>query len=524
MKLRNQRPKAFWGALIGAGTSIASSLIGANSQKDSVRVQLELQKRQRREDARLRNATNLSNTLNNYAAALASYNEDELEFAKGGKIRRKLRNVHPIITDGGVAEPIGNNTFLLRGGSHEDINESGNTGIGINVNGKEIEAEGGEILQNKGNYVRIFSDQPILNGISPAEAVLAGDNKDYIFNEQERVKQLARRRNGLRCGGRIKARWGIKADGSYGWIPDESRTNITLPGYYYGKKNDGTFGLIYNVSPKLSLNTEYTPKSLNKPYSQVLDDNFRNSTLKNIQSTSVGGLRPSIAYGINTGLDFLGSIGSALISNKTLRDIQGMYDSSNFDTPDYVEEAYIPFNTRVYTGARQAELRDARNKAIQTIGRNTASSNDALSRMQGVNTETTEEINKLWEDASNKNLELRKANVERAQQVAARNASARNAYNQSVSEFKNRLALGRINNRLQQGTNWASLIGSLATSAANGIQNYLDYQTNGANIALATLPYLNTNEQRQAVWDSLIDVYGKGYKGRRRGAIPNLKF
>ena len=123
---------------------------------------------------------------------LTNYNYEDRnttdEMRYGGKARSK-RRVPIKITDGGIAQKIGNNTFLLRGGSHEQVNPSGQTGIGIKVGNNEIEAEGGEVAQRIGNVLRIFSAQPMINGVSPAQAVEAGANKNRIFAIQEALKR-----------------------------------------------------------------------------------------------------------------------------------------------------------------------------------------------------------------------------------------------------------------------------------------------------------------------------------------------
>lgn len=138
----------------------------------------------------------ISNLLNNY-----NYEDrnttDKMRY--GGKARSK-RRVPIKITDGGVAQRIGNNTFILRGGSHEQVNPSGQTGIGIKVGNNEIEAEGGEVAQRVGNALRIFSAQPIINGVSPAQAVEAGANKNKIFAIQEALKRNSNN-NVFRNGG-----------------------------------------------------------------------------------------------------------------------------------------------------------------------------------------------------------------------------------------------------------------------------------------------------------------------------------
>lgn len=191
------RKRCWIGATIGAATSIAGSLFGANAKKREMRRQQSIQDWQNT----TQEATAMSTALNNSR----DYQEDYLrQFRTAARLGKRLGAKGIYITDGGDATKIDNNTYLLRGGSHEDVNETGQTGIGINVGGNEVEAEGGEVAQKKNGALRIFSAQPILgNGMSPAQAILRGYNKDSVFNAQQAFK----RRNGLKDDG-SKARHG----------------------------------------------------------------------------------------------------------------------------------------------------------------------------------------------------------------------------------------------------------------------------------------------------------------------------
>lgn len=198
-RLRGERPKAFWGALVGGAMNLIGSAISSKSQARAIRRQIEAQKEAARTQLELANNSNLASTLNSYAAATRSYNNEDdynLKYRLGGNKRLGSNRIY--ITDGGNATKIENDTFLLRGGSHEQTNETGQTGIGINVGGNEIEAEGGEVAQKKNGAIRIFSAQPILdNGMSPAQAVMSGANKDKVFSAQQSFKK----RNGLEDDG-----------------------------------------------------------------------------------------------------------------------------------------------------------------------------------------------------------------------------------------------------------------------------------------------------------------------------------
>lgn len=185
------RKKCWIGAAIMGATSIAGSLFGAAAQKREMRRQKSIQDWQNT----TQEAANMTTALNNSQ----DYQEDYLrQFRTAARLGKTLGAKGIYITDGGDATKIGNNTYLLRGGSHEDVNETGQTGIGINVGGNEVEAEGGEVAQKKNGALRIFSAQPILsNGMSPAQAILRGYNKDSVFSQQQAFKK----RNGLKDDG-----------------------------------------------------------------------------------------------------------------------------------------------------------------------------------------------------------------------------------------------------------------------------------------------------------------------------------
>lgn len=228
-RLRGERPKAFWGALVGGAMNLIGSAISSKSQARAIRRQIEAQKEAARTQLELANNSNLASTLNSYATATRSYNDEDdynLKYRLGGNKRLGSNRIY--ITDGGNATKIGNDTYLLRGGSHEQTNETGQTGIGINVGGNEIEAEGGEVAQKKNGALRIFSAQPILGGISPAQAIMRGANKDKVFNAQQQFK----RRNHLSDGGG-KAKHGTEVPYKRIHINEDGTFTDTLTGKNY---------------------------------------------------------------------------------------------------------------------------------------------------------------------------------------------------------------------------------------------------------------------------------------------------
>lgn len=229
-RLRGERPKAFWGALVGGAMNLIGSAISSKSQARAIRRQIEAQKEAARTQLELANNNNLASTLNSYVTATRSYNDEDdynLKYRLGGNKRLGSNRIY--ITDGGNATKIGNDTYLLRGGSHEQTNETGQTGIGINVGGNEIEAEGGEVAQKKNGALRIFSAQPILsNGMSPAQAIFRGYNKDKVFSQQQAFKK----RNHLSDDGG-KAKHGTEVPYKRIHINEDGTFTDTLTGKNY---------------------------------------------------------------------------------------------------------------------------------------------------------------------------------------------------------------------------------------------------------------------------------------------------
>lgn len=91
--------------------------------------------------------------------------------------------ITPNIIRGGKAIDLGNNMYYIAGRKH--------TNGGVDV-GKDLEVEGGEVMQMKPNEVRVFSSVPFLRAGSPAKLVLGGANPDAVFNAQENFKNRNR--------------------------------------------------------------------------------------------------------------------------------------------------------------------------------------------------------------------------------------------------------------------------------------------------------------------------------------------
>lgn len=130
------------------------------------------------------------------------------QYAVGGKI--------PNVVAGGIAQPLGNNFFYMNGRKHSqggiDIGPSDKTGI---------EVEDGEVVETNGNELKVYSAQPIINGVSPAKLIMGGANPNKVFKAQEDFKD----RNGINDDGTK-----YKEGGKIYQAPDEYKRQIAESG------------------------------------------------------------------------------------------------------------------------------------------------------------------------------------------------------------------------------------------------------------------------------------------------------
>lgn len=215
------------------------------------------------------------------------------QYAVGGKI--------PNVVAGGIAQPLGNNFFYMNGRKHSqggiDIGPSDKTGI---------EVEDGEVVETNGDELKVYSAQPIINGVSPAKLVMGGANPNKVFKAQEDFKD----RNKINDDGTIKAMGGLSRDKDYGSKkkPYPSVTKKDFAGghrsYPIPTKADAVDALrlaglhgrsdvkakVYNKYPELR-------KKGNVGLVVSINGNVKNGLIHSPSST--GGLRDKFAVGGN---------------------------------------------------------------------------------------------------------------------------------------------------------------------------------------------------------------------------------
>nr|UVM80508.1 MAG: hypothetical protein [Bacteriophage sp.] len=214
-------------------------------------------------------------------------NLPQKQYAVGGKI--------PNVVAGGIAQPIGNNFFYMNGRKHSqggiDIGPSDKTGI---------EVEDGEVVETNGNELKVYSAQPIINGVSPAKLVMGGANPNKVFKAQEDFKD----RNGINDDG-TKAKYGKEK-----YVAKSDNTRVTP--IMESPRNSGIKQKVIDIPDVLQTNIDdtraflktfnkwnarygYDPIPLSAAKNPKQADNVKNGLIHSPSST--GGLRDKFAVG-----------------------------------------------------------------------------------------------------------------------------------------------------------------------------------------------------------------------------------
>lgn len=160
------------------------------------------------------------------------------QYAVGGKI--------PNVVAGGIAQPLGNNFFYMNGRKHSqggiDIGPSDKTGI---------EVEDGEVVETNGNELKVYSAQPIINGVSPAKLVMGGANPNKVFKAQEDFKD----RNGINDDG-TKAKYGKEK-----YVDTRDHFGKYTKGYSRKSRKLGGKNMIVSISGNVKNGLIHSPSS-----------------------------------------------------------------------------------------------------------------------------------------------------------------------------------------------------------------------------------------------------------------------
>lgn len=547
-KKLNERPKAFIGALISVGASVAGNLIGKSQQKKAQKQQEEIAQKQAEFSAAQQQAPILSEVLNNNRKNFRTIG-DELIMRNGGNIPRK--GVVPLVAEGGTAIPIKKDSFLLKGRKH-------NTGgIVIGKGKNSIEAEGDEVVQITPKQLRVFSAQPILNGNSPAELVQKGAKPSKVFDAQERFKD----RNNLNDDGTKKKRnmrtitgkkklGGLSRKKDYGSdkkpypsvkskdfagggrsypIPTkaDARDALRLAGLHgrsdvkakvYKKypelKNKkatlGTFGSLTGANRRLLALNQNVPSAGITAGAKIINPSA--SSIKPMNLSSNNG---SKGFNLFKGIDKRETISSGIGAFGTL--ISGLLNKGSIDktsapqvpAPQLVTPAKLKTNINI--NPELSENRENELRINRLIRGNTGSSAAALARIQSNSYRSLSERNKLRSHKENVETQLYNQDSMNRQQVGAANAQQVNETNR----FNSLSTIQTANDKVQATANNRTQMIEGVTSAVRDYQLGVDKKRSEEN---ATAAMMSANPEQMELFLKLMEK-NKGRLGNVRSTL-----
>lgn len=547
-KKLNERPKAFIGALISVGASVAGNLIGKSQQKKAQKQQEEIAQKQAEFSAAQQQAPILSEVLNNNRKNFRTIG-DELIMRNGGNIPRK--GVVPLVAEGGTAIPIKKDSFLLKGRKH-------NTGgIVIGKGKNSIEAEGDEVVQITPKQLRVFSAQPILNGNSPAELVQKGAKPSKVFDAQERFKD----RNNLNDDGTKKKRnmrtitgkkklGGLSRKKDYGSdkkpypsvkskdfagsgrsypIPTkaDARDALRLAGLHgrsdvkakvYKKypelKNKkatlGTFGSLTGANRRLLALNQNVPSAGITAGAKIINPSA--SSIKPMNLSSNNG---SKGFNLFKGIDKGEVISSGIGAFGTL--ISGLLNKGSIDktsapqvpAPQLVTPAKLKTNINI--NPELSENRENELRINRLIRGNTGSSAAALARIQSNSYRSLSERNKLRSHKENVETQLYNQDSMNRQQVGAANAQQVNETNR----FNSLSTIQTANDKVQATANNRTQMIEGVTSAVRDYQLGVDKKRSEEN---ATAAMMSANPEQMELFLKLMEK-NKGRLGNVRSTL-----
>ena len=547
-KKLNERPKAFIGALISVGASVAGNLIGKSQQKKAQKQQEEIAQKQAEFSAAQQQAPILSEVLNNNRKNFRTIG-DELIMRNGGNIPRK--GVVPLVAEGGTAIPIKKDSFLLKGRKH-------NTGgIVIGKGKNSIEAEGDEVVQITPKQLRVFSAQPILNGNSPAELVQKGAKPSKVFDAQERFKD----RNNLNDDGTKKKRnmrtitgkkklGGLSRKKDYGSdkkpypsvkskdfagggrsypIPTkaDARDALRLAGLHgrsdvkakvYKKypelKNKkatlGTFGSLTGANRRLLALNQNVPSAGITAGAKIINPSASSIKPMNLSSNN-GSKGFNLFKGIDKGEAISAGIGAAgtLISGLLNKGSIDKTSAPQVPTPQLIAPAKL--KTSININPQLSDVRESELSQNRLVEGNTASSVASVARQQRISNNALSQRSRLRGEKENLETQLQNQDAMNRQQVASANAQQVNEANR----FNAISAIQTANDKVQAAANNRTQMIEGVTSAVRDYQLGVDKRRSEEN-AIAAM--MSANPEQMELFLKLMEK-NKGRLGNVRSTL-----
>lgn len=486
----------------------------------------------------------------------------------------KKKTKVPNIVRGGTAVPLGNNYYYMTGRKHEtggiDIGKNPRTGL---------EVEDGEVMHIGKNEIKVFSAQPFLNGKSPAQRVIQGDNPNAVFNAQESFKK----RNKINDDGTKKKRMGGKSRNNNDNLRSELRTtrkyragglySVTSNGVTKlhpfpstGKYKKAPYGTNFTIKEPKDVLGIYRPfnidGSINPFYNSTLDrerhlKEFRRAT--NINDDGTFNLKSyldkqkenndpfklksiDITKGFNSnnnsdnnpedvklpkytkkdywlnGLGLTSNIVGSIIANKaTNKAIDEMIAPIAPTAP--INKRATKLKTRININPQLTKMAESIAAYEKEVDNNTTSSQVALSRKQQARTNAILMANELYADKENKETSLINQDRLNQQTVTNSNVDAYNEYLDKVNTYKNAKVAFENDRITKKADNTIGLLNNINLA----VQDVIDrsFKRRNENQTIAAMALANPNLPIELLYaQGLVnkrtyDIYKKAYRNKK---------
>lgn len=324
----------------------------------------------------------------------------------------------PNVVGKGKALPLGNNYYYMKGPKHS------NGGIKIGKSDKTgIEVEGGEIMHVTPKETRVFSSVPFLQGSSPVEKVLGGENPNKVFKEQEDYKD----RNNLNDDGTMKNNRKKYVAG--GEDVTSKKNRIKLIQAAKGIKTEDVL-----KSPKsliVPVTSKYK-KVPNKLEYRNPDKLSKAEYLYNKAKVYLHDHPNTIADIVGTGANIIGSLTSHKTNKKMLEGLQYA------KRPASVMPAKL--KTKININPQLEKMRESIATYERAVDANTASSKVAQERKMNARLNKINITNQLYAQKENQETQLINHDKLNAQHVAMQNAREYNRWAEGKAAFENNRA------------------------------------------------------------------------------------
>lgn len=357
----------------------------------------------------------------------------------------KHKVLKPNVVRGGIAIPLGANYYYMSGRKHKD------GGIDIGKNPRTgLEVEDGEVMHINKDNVKVFSSVPFLNGKSPAQKVMGGENPNKVFNQQEEFKD----KYNMNDDGTKRSSRKAKHGGLYS-ITVNGRTKLRMypstggliqsDKMEFGGRKKARLGITNtksknNILPKINIGRvepigiTNTPMNVSKNienipinYNYKSTDNaipFRYKIKQYIKNNP-----QTVADGLGLASNIIGGLITHRKNNRMLNKLK--YN----DAPIATKAAKL--KTRININPQLDKMRESLSEYEKNIDNNTSSSRVALARKQQARLANTLQTNELYGNKENTETELINKDKLNQQTVADANIREYNLWKEKKAAFNN---------------------------------------------------------------------------------------